>query len=107
MARATQNLDLRGALSAAFVRCLVHTALGSCLLGLTGCAVQDYSPPLLPTFMQEQTPAGVTSPVGQDNPYQSSKRFSDRVPTQTALVPPEPSTANSSGAIASAGDAPQ
>ncbi len=107
MARATQNLDLRGALSTAFVRCLVHTALGYCLLGLTGCTVQDYSAPLLPTFGQEQALAGVTPPVGQDDPYQSSKRFSDSVPTQPVPAPSEPSTASSPGEIASVSDTPQ
>src|SRR5579864_7883789 len=34
--------------------------LGVLLLGLTGCPVRDYNPPLLPTFMREDVPAGFT-----------------------------------------------
>src|SRR5260370_25691480 len=36
--------------------CLLFAAFHS---SLTGCAVRDYSPPLLPPFMPEQTPARV------------------------------------------------
>src|SRR5438093_13429826 len=107
MARAIQNLDLRGALSAAFVMCLARTALGYYLLGLMGCAVQEYSPPLLPTFMREQIPAGVTPPVGQDDPYKPPARDSRGVPTQPAPVPPKPKSPGPSAGIASAGDASQ
>jgi cobalt-zinc-cadmium efflux system outer membrane protein len=56
----------------------------SILLGSAGCAVQDYSPPLLPMFMQEQDAA-----------------------LHTVLVLPGPSIANSSRDMASVSDAPQ
>ena len=105
MVRATQSTHLWPSTTPAI--CLVRTLLMGALLGLMGCAVQDYSPPLLPTFMQEQTPAGVTPPVGQDDPYQSSKRFSESVPTQTVPTPSEPRTASFPGERASVSDAPQ
>ena len=41
---------------------IVHTVLLTLLLGLASCAVREYTPPLLPTFMQEQTPAGLLPP---------------------------------------------
>jgi cobalt-zinc-cadmium efflux system outer membrane protein len=37
----------------------VAGALGLLLFGVAGCAIRDYSPPLLPTFMREDTPASV------------------------------------------------
>ncbi len=102
---------IRNARSLAFLptvraTCRVRNVLAS-LLFVAGCAVQDYSPPLLPTFMQEQTPTGVTPPVGQDDPYRSSKRFSESVPTQTVSTPSEPRTASFPEERASVSDAPQ
>jgi cobalt-zinc-cadmium efflux system outer membrane protein len=93
--------------STASATCVVRTLLVGVLVGLMGCAVQDYSPPLLPTFMQEQTPAGVTSSVGQGDPYQSSTRFSDSISTQTVPASSESRTASFPGEIASVSDAPQ
>src|SRR5262245_58394261 len=105
MARATQSTRLCP--TTALATYLVCMLLVCAMLGLTGCAVRDYSPPLLPTFMQEQTPAGVTPQVGQDDPYKSSTRFSHSIPTQTAPASSEPRTANFPGETASVSDAPQ
>ncbi len=87
--------------------CLVRTLRVGVLIGLMGCAVQDYSPPLLPTFMQEQTPAGVVPPIGQEDLSKPSARASRGVPTQAVPVPPEPRAANPSGELASVSTAPQ
>src|SRR5215470_15964585 len=38
---------------------IVPTVLLTLLFSLASCAVREYTPPLLPTFMQEQTPAGL------------------------------------------------
>lgn len=105
MVKATQSIHLW--LSAASATCLVRTLSVYVLLGLVGCAVQEYSPPLLPTFMREQIPAGVTPPIGQDDLDKPSVRASHGAPTQTVPVPPEPSTLNSSEETASVGDALQ
>ncbi len=107
MVSMTQRLDLHGLLAPQFVGQLIRLVLGSWLLGLTGCAVRDYSPPLLPTFMQEQTPAGVTPPIGQEDLSEPSTCTSRGVPPQTVLAPPEPSTANSTGDMAPVLDASQ
>jgi cobalt-zinc-cadmium efflux system outer membrane protein len=105
MVRITQSICLCP--SAASATSMVWTVLGCVLLGLVGCAVQDYSPPLLPTFGQEQTPVGVMPPVGQDEPYQSSTSFSHSVPTQSVPGPPGSRPANPSGERASVSDARQ
>src|SRR6266852_2107882 len=106
MVGATQNARNLAFLPTVRATC-TRRALVSLLLGLAGCAVQDYSPLLLPTFMQEQTSVGVTSPVEQDDPHKSSLHFSQSIPTQTVPVPTEPGAANSSGEMASASDTPQ
>src|SRR5215471_17252157 len=103
----TLLLDLYGLLFSQCVRRLMRIALGTCLLGLTSCAVRDYSPPLLPTFMQEQTPAGVTPPVGHDALDDPFTRTSRGVLPQTVLAPPEPSPPISTGALAPVHDASQ
>src|SRR5712692_8318030 len=105
MVRATQSTQLWP--STAPATCLVRTLLRCALLALMGCAVQDYSPPLLPTFTQEQTSAGVTPLVEQDDLDKPFARASRSVPTQTVPVPTEPGAANSSGEMASASDTPQ
>jgi outer membrane protein, heavy metal efflux system len=87
--------------------CLACMLLACALLGIMSCAVRDYSPPLPPTFMQEQIPAGVTPPVGQDDPYTPSARASRGVPAQTVPVPSEPRASNLSEAMPSVSDAPQ
>jgi len=61
--------------SLAFASWLVCALFVSGPLGVMGCAVQDYSPPLLPTFGQEQIPAGITPPSVNDEP-QSDKSSS-------------------------------
>ena len=38
-------------------------ALGALLLGIAGCAVRDYQPPQLPTFMRDAPPAAIGRPV--------------------------------------------
>jgi cobalt-zinc-cadmium efflux system outer membrane protein len=38
-------------------------ALGALLLGATGCAIHDYPPPLLPTFMRDEAPVALGRPV--------------------------------------------
>ena len=83
------------------------TLLMSVLVGLAGCAVQEYSPPLLSTFMQEQTLAGVTLSVEQDDLSPSSSRSFQSVSLQTVPAPLEPGTANPSGEMRSASDAPR
>src|SRR5215813_1339246 len=103
MVRATQSPRLCP--FAVLATYLVRMMPGCALLGLMGCAVQDYSPPLLPTFMQEQIPAGVTPSVEQDDLYTSSSHSSHSIPPQTALVPQESRAVSSSGEMASASDA--
>jgi cobalt-zinc-cadmium efflux system outer membrane protein len=38
-------------------------ALGALFLGIAGCAVRDYQPPQLPTFMRDSPPAAIGRPV--------------------------------------------
>lgn len=107
MLGAIQNTKSLASLRTVRAMCRVFPVLVSLFLGLMGCAVQDYSPPLLPSFGQAQTPAGVAPPVGQDDLSKPSVRASRGAPTQALSVPPEPRTASFPGEIASVSDAPQ
>jgi cobalt-zinc-cadmium efflux system outer membrane protein len=57
------------------------------LIGVAGCAVRDYVPPLPPTFMNEDTPAGVIPSVRRTN----ASRASDSSPAARS-TPPQPAT---------------
>ena len=78
-----QNARSLAFLPTARAMCMVRTVLVSLLLGLAGCAVRDYSPPLLPTFMHEQMPAGMTPPVEHDAPDRPATLPSDSGSAQT------------------------
>jgi cobalt-zinc-cadmium efflux system outer membrane protein len=48
-------------------------ALGALLLGIAGCAVRDYQPPLLPTFMRDDPPAAIGRPVPEEAPTPAAR----------------------------------
>lgn len=82
MVGATQNGRNLAFLPTVRATC-TRRVLVSLLLGLAGCAVRDYSPPLLPTFMQEQVPAGITPPAEQDVPHRPAALVPDGGSAQT------------------------
>jgi hypothetical protein len=96
MGEAIQNVRSLAFPSTVRASCLVRTVLVIFLLGLVGCAVKNYSPPLLPTFMQEQLPAGLTPPAEQDTPSWPAALVPDDGPARTGSVTLEPRATGSS-----------
>src|SRR5262249_11686714 len=83
---------------------IVRTVLLTLLLSLASCAVREYTPPLLPTFMQEQTPAGLLPSDEQEtvqripSPSQES-RTAPSVSVQTEHKSVGPSALSSMSAV--------